>query len=97
MVLDQGSCRIYQVTKTAFVGVCTGKETTNTDAVILTFVSHDLENWQQHLQKHGVEIEKPPSFNEKYNITHLFCRDPDGYLIEIQYFHDPNWPIPNVE
>ena len=92
LALDQGSCRIYQVTPTAFIGVCTGKLIEKKDGVILTFVSADLESWYQHLLANGYAVEKPPTFNEKYNITHLFCRDPDGYLVELQVFHDPQWP-----
>ena len=92
LALDQGSCRIYQVTPTAFIGVCTGKKINQKDGVILTFVSADLDAWYDHLHAKGYAVEKPPSFNKKYNITHLFCRDPDGYLVEIQDFHDPQWP-----
>ena len=94
LALDQGPCRIYQVTPTAFIGVCSGKKVNHNDGVILTFVSSDLEAWHQHLLDGGFTVEKPPSFNEKYNITHLFCRDPDNYLVEIQIFHDPKWPNP---
>ena len=92
LALDQGGCRIYQITPSAFIGICTGKKVTDRNGVILTLVSDDLENWSIHLQKQGVRIEKKPTYNEKYDITHLFCRDPDGYLVEIQVFHDPNWP-----
>jgi len=94
LALDQGSCRIYSVTQSAFIGLCTGKQIQDRSGVILTLVSDDLQHWAEHLNQHGVAIEKPPTYNEKYNITHLFCRDPDGYLIEIQTFHDPAWTIP---
>jgi catechol 2,3-dioxygenase-like lactoylglutathione lyase family enzyme len=43
------------------------------------------------LQAHGVEITKPPTYNERYQIYHLFARDPNGYLVEIQRFEDPRW------
>ena len=92
LALDQGSCRIYQVTPTAFIGICTGKKVDDKQGVIITFVSDDLDSWHTHLVQHDVVIEKAPAFNEKYNISHLFCRDPDGYLVEIQFFHDPCWP-----
>ena len=35
---------------------------------------------------------KEPVMNATYNIYHFFMRDPDGYLVEIQRFLDPNWP-----
>ena len=37
-------------------------------------------------------MEKPPTYNPTYHIYHLFVRDPDGYLVEIQTFLDPAWP-----
>jgi catechol 2,3-dioxygenase-like lactoylglutathione lyase family enzyme len=65
---------------------------TSSDYVILTLVSTDVEGWHQFLVERGVPVEKPPTFNAKFNITHLFLRDPNGYLVEIQTFHDPAWP-----
>ncbi|CAK0856243.1 unnamed protein product [Prorocentrum cordatum] len=40
----------------------------------------------------GVPLEKEPTLNPRYNIYHLFIRDPDGHLVEIQQFRDPMWP-----
>jgi len=93
LVLDQGSCQIFGVTDTAFIGFCRHIDPpASSDYVILTLVSARVEEWHQYLQQHGVPIEKPPTFYEKFNITHLFIRDPNGYLVEIQTFHDPVWP-----
>ncbi len=92
LVLDQGTCRIYRVSGTAFVGLCRRAVAANPDGIILTLVSADVDGWHAHLVAHGVPIEKPPSYNPAYNITHCFLRDPNGYLLEIQTFHDPAWP-----
>lgn len=92
LALDQGTCRIYQVTATAFIGFCQRAQGPSPDGVIITFVTHDVEGWHAHLNAHHVPIEKAPAFNPTYNITHTFFRDPNGYLLEIQTFHDPNWP-----
>ncbi|MEE2785883.1 MAG: VOC family protein [Myxococcota bacterium] len=91
LVLDQGTCRIFRVTETSFIGVCTGRPP-SPEGVIITLVHPDLDAWHTHLIAHGVPIKKAPAFNEKYNIEHLFAMDPDGYAIEIQCFHDPSWP-----
>lgn len=92
LALDQGVCRIYRVTETAFVGFCTRKgRTVNTDDVIFTLVTAAVDEWHAHLQAHNVAIEKPPTLNKRYNIYHLFARDPNGYLLEIQQFRDPAW------
>ncbi|HEY9804664.1 MAG TPA: VOC family protein, partial [Leptolyngbyaceae cyanobacterium] len=55
--------------------------------VIFTLVTQQVDEWYEYLKKLGVEFEKPPTLNEKYNIYHCFLRDPNGYLIEIQRFN----------
>lgn len=95
MVLDQGSCRIYQINGDAFVGFCQRIEAPEQPkGVILTFVSQEVDDWHAYLVERDVVIEKPPTFYEEYNIYHCFLRDPNGYLIEIQRFLDPSWPQP---
>lgn len=92
-VLDQGVCRIYRVCNNAFVGFCERLDAPTPPAgVILTLVTHEVDAWAAHLVAHGVTLEKPPTFNPVYNIYHLFLRDPNGYLLEIQTFLDPAWP-----
>jgi catechol 2,3-dioxygenase-like lactoylglutathione lyase family enzyme len=92
MVLDQGTCRIYRVTPTAFVGFCT-RANANRDSrdVIFTLVTPQVDEWHAHLLAAGVTIEKPPTFNADYNIYHIFILDPNGYKIEFQEFRDPAW------
>jgi catechol 2,3-dioxygenase-like lactoylglutathione lyase family enzyme len=95
MVLDQGACRIYQAAPNSFLGVCSHrKPPEDRSAVILTLVSDDVDGWSDYLLPFGLEFEKPPQLYEKFNIYHLFVRDPDGYLVEIQQFRDPSWPKP---
>ena len=94
LALDQGACRIYKVTKSAFLGVCTCRETVTQAGVILTLVSEDVEGWSARLEAAGANVEKSVTYNETFNITQCFVRDPDGYLVEIQRFHDPAWPSP---
>jgi catechol 2,3-dioxygenase-like lactoylglutathione lyase family enzyme len=93
LVLDQGSCRIYRVGRDAFVGLCTRADVVvRPSGVIFTLVTPDVDGWYAYLVGQGVAIEKPPTLNPAYNIYHLFVRDPDGYLVEIQTFLDPAWP-----
>ncbi len=89
--LDQGSCRIYSVCGSAYLGLCQTSETSvpppdGKSGVIFTLVTQQVDEWYEHLKKSGVEFEKPPTLNEKYKIYHCFLRDPNGYLIEIQRF-----------
>lgn len=97
LILDQGSCRIYRVCTNAFIGLCENPEVTiNPSGVILTLVTPEVNTWYEVLIQKGISIEKPPTYNPKYNIEHFFLRDPDGYLIEIQKFLDPTWPQASV-
>lgn len=96
LILDQGSCRIYAVAPAAYLGVCQREglpdEPERGSSLIITLVTDDVDGWYDQLQRRGVIFEKPPMLNAAYNIYHCFLRDPNGYLIEIQRFLDPNWP-----
>jgi catechol 2,3-dioxygenase-like lactoylglutathione lyase family enzyme len=90
--LDQGSCRIYQVSDTGYLGFC--QRTGATEAapapdLIVTLVTQEVDEWYRYLKGQGVAFEKPPQTNPKYDIYHCFLRDPNGYLIEIQRFLHP--------
>ena len=91
--LDQGSCRIYRVSADGYVGLCQSRETKTPltgkqSNVIFTLVTQQVDEWFNYLTLRGVEFEKLPELNEKYNIYHCFFRDPNGYLIEIQRFEN---------
>jgi catechol 2,3-dioxygenase-like lactoylglutathione lyase family enzyme len=91
--LDQISCRIYQVSSDGYIGICQTDDSSrgaNTEGlpnnVVLTIVTPQVDEWYQYLNAHGIEFEKAPEYNLRYNIYHCFLRDPSGYLIEIQRF-----------
>lgn len=93
LVLDQGKCRIYRVSHDGYLGFCQRDNALQApDGVIFTLVTPEVDRWYQYLQAQGVTFEKAPTFNPDYNIYHCFLRDPNGYLLEIQQFLDPNWP-----
>jgi catechol 2,3-dioxygenase-like lactoylglutathione lyase family enzyme len=93
LVLDQGTCRIYESSSGAFVGLCERDEGASPDGVIFTLVTDDVDGAYEALCEAGVDFEKPPEYNPAYDIYHCFLRDPNGYLIEIQRFEDPDWPM----
>jgi catechol 2,3-dioxygenase-like lactoylglutathione lyase family enzyme len=95
LVLDQGTCRIYQVCPNGFIGLCQNPDAPqHPQGVVFTMISDDIDGWYTRLREQHIPVEKPPAINPKYNIYHLFVRDPNGYLIEIQRFLDPAWPNP---
>ncbi len=92
LALDQGSCRIYQVSESGFIGFCRHFEAPpHPEGIIITLVTTQVDEWHQRLLDKGVSIEKAPTLNAKFNIYHCFLRDPNGYLIEIQTFLDADW------
>ena len=97
LILDQGGCRIYESAPNAFLGFCERDVVTTECGVILTIVTQDVDRWYGHLKNAGVSIEKLPATNETYGIYHCFFRDPNGYLLEVQRFLDPNWSEPETD
>lgn len=90
-VLDQGTCRIYQICKNCYLGFCLTEGETGSDEVIYTVEIEDVDGYHEKLLRAGVEIVTSPRLNERYKIYQMFVRDPNGYLIEIQRFLDPHW------
>jgi predicted enzyme related to lactoylglutathione lyase len=94
-VLDQGACRIFRVAGEAFLGLCASRERAVVpEGVTVTFVTAEVDAWHARLEAAGAAIEGPPAENTRFNIYNFFARDPDGYLIEVQRFLDPAWPVP---
>jgi catechol 2,3-dioxygenase-like lactoylglutathione lyase family enzyme len=95
LALDQDDCLIYRTSGSGYLGFCEREDTPEQpQGVILTIVTAEVDQWYRHLREQGVVFEKPPAFNPDYNIYHCFLRDPNGYLIEIQHFLDPDWNEP---
>jgi len=94
LTLDQGGCRIYRTAHDAYLGFCGRAEAGRPAGVILTLVTDDVDGWYERLRVAGVPFEKQPAANAEYGIYHCFFRDPNGYLIEVQRFDDPDWSKP---
>jgi catechol 2,3-dioxygenase-like lactoylglutathione lyase family enzyme len=93
LVLDQGSCRIYRVSGDAFLGFCERAEAPQQPrGIIFTFVTTAVDEWYAHVVARGLRPEHEPRLSPTYNVYHFFLRDPNGYLLEFQTFHDPAWP-----
>ena len=94
---DQGRCRIYHVTGSAYLGFCergggpglVAAERAETGGVVLTLITDRVDEWCTALRAAGVPFVKEPADNPPYRITNAFVRDPNGYLVEIQRFWDP--------
>jgi len=93
--LDQGRCRIVETNQKGggLLGYCVKDEYLREAerSFIITLVTPAVDEWYQYLVGRGVDVLGPPKHNQDFNIYHFFFRDPDGYLLEIQEFRDPNW------
>ncbi|HSN77381.1 MAG TPA: VOC family protein [Anaerolineae bacterium] len=87
LAVDQGDCRIYQVSRDGLLGFCQRANAPLQPAgIIITLVTQDVDGWHARLAQQGVHFEHPPARNPTYHIYHCFLRDPNGYLLEIQRF-----------
>ncbi len=92
LLVDQGDCRIYQTSSHGYLGLCERPELVDAPgSFLLTLVTPKVEEELERFAHAGVRIDTPAQVNERYAITQGFVRDPDGYRIEIQRFHDANW------
>ena len=96
LILDKGKCRIFQISKDGFIGVCqcNDERPPASEGFIVTMVTEDVDGWYERLREKGVQFNNPPMENTEFNIYHFFLSDPDGNQIEIQQFHDSAWPKP---
>jgi predicted enzyme related to lactoylglutathione lyase len=95
MVLDQGSCRVFRTSATSFIGVCQRPDRdVEPRGVILTLLTPDIAGWHARLTAAGADVVGPPAYSERYRAHAFVCRDPEGYRIELQWFSDPRWELP---
>ena len=84
---DQGACLIYRVAGQGYLGLCSHRPP-DPGGVIVTLVTDDVDGWAERLSAAGHAVEGPAA-NERFALYHLFVRDPDGHLVEIQRFDEP--------
>jgi catechol 2,3-dioxygenase-like lactoylglutathione lyase family enzyme len=95
LAVDQGDCLIYRINEGAYLGVCSRPDRLSVGGLITTIVTDDVEGLHERLVAAGARVEAPPEHSARYRITHAFYRDPDGHLVEVQRFDDPNWADPS--
>jgi catechol 2,3-dioxygenase-like lactoylglutathione lyase family enzyme len=75
----------------AHLGICRRPEAPVLSDTIVTLVTDDVDGWHGRMVEAGATIERPPAISDEFGVHHAFYRDPDGHLIEIQRFLDPEW------
>lgn len=96
VLVQEGGCRIYKTAPGAYLGICRERtdRVSNQDGLVVCLVTQDVDAWHERLVTAGVSIETPPTYSEVFGVYHIFFRDPDGHLLEIQRFDDPTWNDP---
>lgn len=91
LVLDQGLARIYRVAPNSYFGIVDGNRGhlrhQPRSAALFTIVAEDVEGWHARLAAAGVS--ELTELRRGRFCDHFFFRDPAGYALEIQRFHDP--------
>jgi len=89
LVIDQGSCHIFRLCESSYLGVCNLPDRpTEKAAVTITIVSDDVDGWYDFLTAKGVEYIKKPGYSEQFKVYSSMFISPHGYRIEIQRFAD---------
>jgi len=89
LYLDQGTCRIYEVTKGGLVGFCEHLDiAVSGRSPIITLVTDEVDEVYENLVRLGHSPKERPKVNEQFQIYHFFVSDPNGYNVEIQKFLD---------
>ncbi len=93
LIEDQRWAKIFQISSSAFMGVVDGSigfhKAKADNAVLLTLVADDIQEWYRYLVEKNVKILQEPKFDPETETEIFFCEDPGGYSIEIQKFHKP--------
>lgn len=93
LALDQGMARIYRIGSGAsYFGIVDGTKghlrSQPQSAALLTLVDEDVAGWHQRLTEQGIDG-LSPILRGNY-CEHFFFKDPGGYAVEIQRFHNPD-------
>ncbi len=83
---DQGWVRIFAITPTASVGIVDesrgAHRSRDDNAVMLSFVTTDVDAWHELLSRAGVEILSNPADSANVPVRAFLVRDPGGYTVE---------------
>ncbi|MCF7794176.1 MAG: VOC family protein [Candidatus Cloacimonetes bacterium] len=85
MWMDQGDCCILQHDN-FLIGFCS-RDTIETQGMI-TFYFENKEEVDRFYTKFRDSADDVPRDNPRYPIYHFFAKDPEGRILEFQYFYN---------
>lgn len=83
---------IYEICPGSYLGFCSKLEPlSDPSKVVITWVTDEVDAVFQRWSASRVKTDGVPRDNENFGIYHFYAEDPNGYRLEVQRFHDPNW------
>ncbi|MGD2246137.1 MAG: VOC family protein, partial [Candidatus Aminicenantes bacterium] len=90
IVLDYGFAKVFQVSKTLFLGLVDenrGMHKANEPkTVTLSTVTGEIDEWYEYLVKKGVPMHRPLINSTRLPIRGFVALDPEGYFLEFETF-----------
>jgi predicted enzyme related to lactoylglutathione lyase len=90
LIVDQGFSKIYQISRTSFVGLVDEKHgmhsAAETKAVTLSFVTEEIDQWYRYLLSRGVKMHSPIKNSIRHPTRGFVAFDPEGYYLEFERF-----------
>ena len=90
LIVDQGFCKIYEITAQSYVGLVDAEHGTHkpnaAKPVILSFVTPQVDEWYTYLLAQGVPMLHPLGTSEKIGVRGFMALDPEGYTLEFEHF-----------
>ena len=87
---DAGTARIYHASAQGFIGICTafGDRVVQPAGGMITLLRDDVDGCYARLKARGASLRGAPEELPQFGIYSFFCKDPNGYVIEVQRFLD---------
>lgn len=90
LLVDQGFAKVYSSSPTCFIGLVDGAhglhKFTEEKAVIVSFITDEIDTWYEHLISQGIEMQIRLSDPDREGIRTFHMLDPGKYFLEFDYF-----------
>lgn len=92
LLVDQGWAKVYQAAPTGYIGLVDGArgmhQSTEENAVTVSFLTQDVRGWMAHARSIGVELRSGEIGMESGLVETFVGYDPTGYFLEWDNFLD---------
>ena len=90
MEVDQGWAKVYQASRTGFIGLVDGDrglhQASDEKSVTVSFFTSDVAAWRDRTERRGLEARSPEIGEESGGVSTWVAYDPEGYFLEWDTF-----------